>query len=535
MFSKYPLWNQHVLWNLKTSSLGFFFPWKHIQRTFSSTGVSFKNVPFTSFTYPKLYRHPSYKKLSNADVQFFESLLGRKDVLYHPNEPLHDELRNYNVDWMQKFRGQSCLVLRPSTTEQVAQILTYCHTEKLAVVPQGGNTGLVGGSVPVFDEVVLSLSKLNQILHFDPYSGVLTAQAGCILETLDQYLANHGHQMPLDLGAKGSCQLGGNLATNAGGLRLLKYGSLLGNTLGMECVLPNGHILNQLSGLRKNNTGYNLPQLMIGSEGTLGVITAASLITPVRPKVAQLALVGVPTFDDVKQVFVMAREVLGSSLSAFEFWDTASNTLLMQCYPSLRHPLPTYPGFFCLVESSGMDEAYLAQLLDTFLERSQVTEGALAQDIEHYHQFWKLRETIPEASTQLGAVYKYDVSLPVSHLYALVEAVRARLQQHHVTATVLGYGHFGDNNIHVNVATPSSSSSSMSMSMSMLALLEPFIYEYVSAHQGSISAEHGLGLVKCNYLHYSKSPLVIQQMHQLKQLFDPHYILNPYKYLPEIQ
>lgn len=226
-----------------------------------------------------------FSKLTAADADFFRSVLGPQNLLVRSKDCDESEFEQYDRDWMRKYQGRSSAVLRPASTDQVSAVLRYCNDRKLAVVPQGGNTGLVGGSVPVHDEIVISTRNMNKITSFDQTSGILQCQSGCILEVLDNYLAERGFVMPLDLGAKGSCHIGGNLATNAGGLRLLRYGSLHGTVLGVEAVLPDGTVYDGLSTLRKDNTGYDLKQLFIGSEGTLGILTTVSILTPPRPKV----------------------------------------------------------------------------------------------------------------------------------------------------------------------------------------------------------------------------------------------------------
>lgn len=258
---------------------------------------------------------------------------------------------------MRKYRGHAKLVLKPQTTEEVSKILKYCNDNSLAVVPQGGNTGLVGGSVPVFDEIVVNLQRMNKIRSFDEVSGVLVADAGVILEVADNFLAEKGHIFPLDLGAKGSCQIGGNVAANAGGLRLLRYGSLHGNVLGIEAVLPNGTIVDDLCKLRKNNTGYDLKQLFIGGEGTLGIITGISIFTPQRSQAVNVAYFGLDSYDAVQNAFRQCKSKLSEILSAFEMMDGRSQYLFNKA-SGKKLPLEGEHPFYVLIETSGSNSEH---------------------------------------------------------------------------------------------------------------------------------------------------------------------------------
>lgn len=268
------------------------------------------------------------------------------------NADASSDLETFNTDWMRKYRGHAQLVLKPSNTHQVSQILRYCNENSLAVVPQGGNTGLVGGSVPVFDEIVLSLGRMNKIHGFDEVSGILVADAGVILEVADNYLAERRHVFPLDLGAKGSCQIGGTVATNAGGLRLLRYGSMHGNVLGLEAVLPDGTVVDDLSTLRKNNTGYDLKQLFIGGEGTLGVITKISILCPQRSRAVNVAAFGIDSFENCQRAFQEAKGRLSEIISAFEFMDGNSQRVL-EAAKDQKLPLEGAHPYYCLIETSG--------------------------------------------------------------------------------------------------------------------------------------------------------------------------------------
>ena len=439
-----------------------------------------------------------------------------------------DELSSFNHDWTHKYTGTSKLAIQPSTVSQLQAILKHCNERRLAVVPQGGNTGLVGGGVPVFDEVILSLSKMDKIIEFDPISSILTVEAGCILENADRYLRERGHMMPLDLGAKGSCQIGGNLAANAGGIRLLRYGGLPGNTTGLQAVLANGSLMNALSKNRKDNTGYSLKHLLIGSEGTLGVITAANILCPPAPASINAALFAVDSYDKIPQILSQARRALGEILSAFEFWDSGSQALLGKHFGDISMPLQQASPFYVLIETHGSDAGHdqekIAGLIESVSESGLVQDGVLAQDQGQIDAFWRLREGIPEACSKEGVVYKYDVTLHPADIYRLVEDMRARLRDTEATS-VIGYGHVGDGNVHLNIAAPK-------LSPALEDLIEPYVYQYVVARGGSISAEHGLGVMKASFLPMAKDPVSLDLMRRVKHEFDPNGILNPYKVLP---
>lgn len=491
-----------------------------------------KPVALTAESYTTVVRNENFKQLEAEDLEFFKSVLNNDNNAIIQGK---EDLDFYNEDYMRKYKGQSKLVLKPKTTQQVSQIIKYCNEKKLAVVPQGGNTGLVGGSVPIFDEIVLSLSGLNKIRSFDKVSGIFKADAGLILENADNYLAEHGYIFPLDLGAKGSCHVGGTIATNAGGLRLLRYGSLHGTVLGLEVVLADGTIVDSLHSLRKDNTGYDLKQLFIGSEGTLGVITGFSILCPPRPKSQNIAFLGVESYEAVQKAFIEAKSSLSEILSAFEFMDHKSQELV-KLHNKVDHPLEEPYPFYVLIETSGSnkdhDDAKLEKFLEDAMEKEIVADGIVAQDNTQLMNLWTWREHIPEASQANGGVYKYDVSLPLEVLYDLIPAVEAKLQEANLIGETdeypviapIGYGHVGDGNLHLNVAV-------RRYSKEVEKAIEPFVYEWIQSKNGSISAEHGLGFQKKNYIGYSKSENEIKLIKQLKQHYDPNGILNPYKYV----
>ncbi|GAB4847483.1 D-2-hydroxyglutarate dehydrogenase, mitochondrial, variant 3 [Ancistrocladus abbreviatus] len=451
-------------------------------------------------------RNPAFSEINSDDINYFKSILGGNNVIQD-----EDRLQAANTDWMHKYKGSSKLVLQPRTTEEVSKILKYCNSRCLAVVPQGGNTGLVGGSVPVFDEVVINMGLMNKIISFDQVSGMLVCEAGCILENLESFLDNEGFIMPLDLGAKGSCQIGGNVSTNAGGIRLVRYGSLHGNVLGLEVVLANGTVLDMLGTLRKDNTGYDLKHLFIGSEGSLGIVTKVSILTPPKLSAINIAFLACYDYFSCQKLLLEAKRKLGEVLSAFEFLDSQAMDLALNHLEGVRNPLPpSIHNFYVLIETTGSDESYDKEKLEAFLfhsmESGLISDGVLAQDINQASSFWRIREGVPEALMKAGAVYKYDLSLPVEKMYDLVEEMRTRLGH---SAKVVGFGHMGDGNLHLNVSTPQYDDA-------ILAQIEPFVYQWTSKHRGSISAEHGLGLMKANKIYYSKSPEAVAAM-----LLDP--------------
>jgi FAD/FMN-containing dehydrogenase len=500
-----------------------------------TTGTS-KTIKFTSETYPEIKRDSKFAEITENHVKLFKDLLGKEAaVIDGVTKDATDDIEPFNGDWMRKYRGHTKLVLKPGSTEEVSKILKYCNDSMLAVVPQGGNTGLVGGSVPVFDEIVINMSRMNQIRSFDEVSGTLVVDAGAILEVVDGYLAERGNIFPLDLGAKGSCQIGGNVATNAGGLRLLRYGSLHGSVLGIEAVLPDGTIVDDLSKLRKNNTGYDLKQLFIGAEGTIGIITGVSILCPQRSKAINVAFLGLESYEKVQEAFKAAKGQLSEILSAFELMDNQSQDLVQQVTKNKR-PLEGDHPFYCLIETSGSnsehDNEKLQSFLEDVMEKEIVSDGVVAENETQVRNLWGWREGIPECLGHWGGVYKYDLSIPINELYSLVEETREKIAKaslmgdtdEHPVVDVVGYGHMGDSNLHLNVAT-------RRYDKKVEKELEPFVYEWISKRSGSISAEHGLGLAKKAFIGHSRSDTMIALMKQIKNLYDPNGIMNPYKYI----
>ncbi|KAL4708420.1 hypothetical protein ACJJTC_019656 [Scirpophaga incertulas] len=473
---------------------------------------------FSSDKY-KVKRH-DFSTVRTTDIDYFKSILGKDRILTDDQD-----VAPYNIDWIKNCRGNSQLVLKPSCTEEVSKILSYCNEKRLAVCPQGGNTGVVGGSVPVFDEIILNLSLMDKITSFDDLSGALVCEAGCILENLDKFAREHNMIMPLDLGAKGTCHIGGNVSTNAGGLRLLRYGNLHGSVLGIEAVKADGSVINCLKSLRKDNTGYHLKHLFIGSEGTLGVVTKVAIHCPVMPKAVTLGYFGVENFENILYLYSNAKSSLGEILSAFEMADCNSISHTVNNL-KLQNPLAEYP-FYVILETHGSDEIHdqekLTRYLSTQMKNGLIVDGIVTAEPSKMQSIWTIRENIAAAGLVGTYLYAYDVSLPQKHYYEIIPKLRERLNSK--VKMVCGFGHIGDGNIHINIIVPE-------FSEEVYSLIEPFIFEEVSKLNGSISAEHGVGFRKPQYLHYSKDPSALQLMRDIKQLMDPNGILNPYKVLP---
>ena len=455
--------------------------------------------------------------MTASDVAVFRQILDAKDVIED-----EADLAGMNVDWTGRFKGESRLALMPRTTEQVADLLRHCQKRKLAVVPQGGNTGLVGGGVPIRDEIIVSLGRMKKVLDHDPVTGTVALEAGVILERADQFVREHGRMMPIDLGAKGSCMIGGCLATNAGGIRVLRYGSLRSNVLGLQAVCADGTVLDNMRGLQKDNTGYDWKQLIVGSEGTLALITAAVIKTWPAPKDIQVALLSLDSYEQIGKLYSLAQSECAEVLSAFEFWDESAKGLLQK---HLKLKVPQTSQFAVLIEVSGSEKEpnseKLLRLLEIAMEKEIILDGSIAQDETQAKVFWSFRESIPEACAKEGLVLKFDLSLGRSQaLYSIVERMRDNLKNDATVSSITGYGHFGDGNLHLNI------SMDQLPDREKVLRIEKQVFGYIRENGGSISAEHGIGQAKMPFLHYSRSDTEIALMYQLKGLFDPSGILN---------
>jgi FAD/FMN-containing dehydrogenase len=448
----------------------------------------------------------------------FAELIGEKHVLVS-----REDTAPYTVDWRRQFRGEAQCVLRPGTTGEVAAAVALCAREGIAIVPQGGNTGLCGGSVPTGarPEVVLSLSRLNRIRQLDALNDTMTVEAGCVLATIQQAADAAGRLFALSLAAEGSCQIGGNLSTNAGGVNVLRYGNAREQVLGLEVVLPDGRVWDGLRALRKDNTGYDLKQLFLGAEGTLGVITAAVLKLHPKPSAQVTAWIAVGDPGRAVSLLAQLHARLGERISAFELVSRRCLEAVLAHAPALRDPLARAHAWYVLAEfADAGEQAALAAQTEQALADCQglVADAALASSAAQSQALWRIRETIPEA--QFTNV-KHDVSVPVSRVPELIERAGAALEAAFPGEPVYAFGHIGDGNIHYNVGGPAL--------VARRDEVNRVVYRVLDALGGSISAEHGLGQLKREEIRRHKDPLELELMRALKAALDPKGLMNPGK------
>ena len=442
------------------------------------------------------------------------------------------DLSAWEVDWRKRFHGRALAVVRPGDTAQVAAVVRACAEHGVAVVPQGGNTGLVGGSVPDASgtQVLLSLARMNKVRAIDIANLTMTVEAGCVLQAVQEAAAAQGLLFPLSLAAEGSCTIGGNLGTNAGGTQVLRYGNARELCLGLEVVTPAGDIWDGLTGLRKDNTGYDLRDLFVGSEGTLGVITAATLKLHPKPAAVTTALAATPSLEAAVGLLQLAQSRLGAGLTGFEVMARHALGLVRTHMPQLAQPLPPNDWTVLLEQSDSEGEAHaqalFEALLEVALERGLITDAAVATSIVQSKSMWHLRESIPMAQQLQGANVKHDVALPVSRIAAFVAATDAALLQAFPGIQLVNFGHLGDGNLHYNVQAPDDVNAAAFLEMHEHAI-NTLVFDAVDAHGGSFSAEHGIGALKRDELALRKSPVALGMMRAIKQALDPRNLLNP--------
>ncbi|RTL72315.1 MAG: FAD-binding oxidoreductase [Hyphomicrobiales bacterium] len=472
---------------------------------------------------------PEETRLTPDLIAAFTDIVGASHALLDPDAQL-PYLREMRDQW----KGRSALVLRPASTDEVSRIMALAHRHKIAVVPQSGNTGLVGGQVPMQGEILLSLSRMKAVRALDPVGFTMTVEAGLTLEAAQAAAQSVDRFFPLTLPSQGSCQIGGNLSTNAGGVGVLAYGNARAFVLGLEVVLADGRIWNGLTALKKDNTGYALKDLFVGAEGTLGIITAAVLRIFPRPAETVTALVAIPSIEAARTLFVAAQDRAGSALTAFEFMPRIVIDFVLKHVAGTRDPFDTAHPWYVLTEFSaakadGTAERSLTEVLEAGIADGIVIDARVAASLAQARDFWKLREAVSEAQKPEGGSIKHDVSVPVASIPEFVGRANAAVGEICPGARYLAFGHFGDGNVHYNIAQP------IGMPRPEFEALRDRVmhrvHSIVVEMGGSISAEHGIGQLKRHELAEFKDPVALDLMRRIKAALDPDNILNPGKVL----
>lgn len=463
----------------------------------------------------------------NALINELRGLLGERQVL-----TAAEDLAPYCTDWRGRYSGSALCVVLPGSTEQVAAVVLACVAAGVAIVPQGGNTGLCGGATPVGGEVVVSLRRMNRIRALDADNNSITVEAGCTLQAVQEAAAAAERLFPLSLAAEGSATLGGNLSTNAGGVQVLRYGNTRELALGLEVVLADGRIWNGLRVLRKDNTGYDLKHLFIGAEGTLGLITAATLKLFPRPRVHATAWVAVPDPTAALRLLGRLRDAVGDDVTAFEIVGRTALELVLRHIPDARDPLTGKPQWQVLLELSGARDdlaAILEQALQDAAELGLVNDAALATSVAQTAALWSLRENISEAQRIEGVSIKHDIAVPVSRVAEFIARADAALQAAFPAVRIVCFGHMGDGNLHYNQSRTDAQSNGEFVAQT--AAVNRIVHDLVHELGGSISAEHGLGQLKRGEVLRYKSDTEMDMMRAVKRALDPRGVMNPGKLL----
>lgn len=437
-----------------------------------------------------------------------------------------EDLKVYSKDWAKHLKPQALAVVFPTSTEQVRQLVLWARQHKVALVPSGGRTGMSGSAVATKNELIVSFEKMNKILSFSPIDLSVECQAGVITEQLQNYAHEKGYCYPVDFAARGSSQIGGNIATNAGGIKVLRYGLTRQWVAGLKVVTGKGEVLEFNHGLVKNATGYDLRHLFIGSEGTLGFVTEATLTLTKKPEELRVMLLGVQDLTAVLNIYQEFRSQL--PLTAYEmFTDRALSCVLHQ--GTLKNPLETPCPFYVLLEFENGSEKTLdlsMQLFEQAMEKEWVVDGTLSQNAQQAKEIWRLREDISEATAPYQP-YKNDISVRISDVTSFLEELHQLLGQKYPNFEVVWFGHIGDGNLHINILKPSELSSEEFLNK--CHEVDEVLFKMIARYKGSISAEHGVGLTKKPYLAFTRSLEEIQIMREIKKVFDPDGIINPGK------
>ena len=468
--------------------------------------------------------------MSQIFLNELESIIGKNYVLTSEGETTP-----YLTDWRKRYTGKALAVLLPSNTQEVAAIVKACAKANIAIVPQGGHTGFCGGATPDVSgkQVVLNLKRMNQVREIDASNQTISMEAGCILQAVQERAVSEGFLFPLSLGAEGSCMIGGNLATNAGGTNVLRYGNTRDLCLGLEVVTAQGEIWNGLKGLRKDNTGYDLRDLFIGSEGTLGIITAAVMKLYPLPISQWTTLVATQDISSTIALLNLFQKRATSLLTGFEMMTQESLALNGKHFPKLTNPLQNNPPFTVLIELSDHEsEEHVRQLLESILEEAleggMISDAIIAANLSQANSFWHMREHITLAQAAEGANLKHDITVPLSALKSFIQETDRLIRSKYPGVRIINFGHLGDGNLHYNIAPPEGVDA-QAFNLANEKPVHELVYDQVERCGGSISAEHGVGQLKLEGLRAHKGAVAHDLMKTLKRALDPQNILNPHK------
>lgn len=464
-------------------------------------------------------------------ISRFVNIVGAKHAL------IDDELiAPYLIEERGLYHGRTSLVLRPSSTRQVSDIMKLAFETETPVVPQGGNTGLVGAQQPdeTSQSIIISMERMNKIRSIDIEGNLALVEAGVILQTFQAKAEEAGRFFPLSLGAEGSCQIGGNLSSNAGGTAVLAYGNTRELCLGLEVVLPDGRILDDLRFVKKDNSGYDLKDLFIGAEGTLGIITAAVMKLFPKPQGKAVAFVGLKSPRHALELLTLAQKRAGSMLTGFELMARIGMQMTLQYAPQIRAPLTQDHAWYVLIDlssahSDGEAQKILESILETAFEQTLIEDAAIAQSLSQQTDFWRLREDMSPAQKREGGSIKHDISVPVASIPDFIAEAAEIVESIAPGARIVCFGHMGDGNLHYNVSQPFGADKQIYLNL--WPVMNHHIHSLVMRYHGAFSAEHGIGQLKRDELIAFKSPVAIAMMRGIKQLFDPKNIMNPGKIL----
>ncbi len=437
------------------------------------------------------------------------------------------------TEWRQRWKGKASMIVAPASTQEVANIVRHCAHHKIAITPQGGNTGLVGGQIPFGHEVLISLNRIRTIHDVSPLDNTMTVDAGVTLSEAQEAAKTQNRLFPLSIGSEGSCQIGGVISTNAGGVNVLRYGNMRDLVMGVEAVMPNGEIWNGLNRLRKNNTGYDLKQLLIGGEGTLGIITKAVLKLFAQPTQTQTIFAGCKNAHDIITLLSFMQEQSGGLVSSFELIERPCIDLVLKNTPQTRDPLTDQYPVYALIELSSGPSQDLRTISETLMaqafEKSFLADAMIAENLSQRDNLWRIRHSISPSMNIEGIGARHDVSVPIQSIPDFLKAAKIAVEKITPRARIIAFGHAGDGNIHYDIIPPEGAERTF---------LDPFvddiemaIYDVIASFQGSISAEHGIGAHKRDTLETRKSAVEIEMMRAIKNALDPAGIMNPQKML----